>query len=99
MLQPLRRQPLLDVGKHLIALLIQRRRCGVDPLKLLFCREAGFVVHAVRIDNGDITEAAHANHIELIKIAGKDRQELQPLEQRHTLILRLCQHARVELQP
>ena len=42
---------------------------------------------------------ADAHHEELVEVGAEDRQELQPLEQRHARIDRLVQHARVELEP
>ncbi len=42
---------------------------------------------------------ADAHHVELVEVRGRDRQEAQALEQRVAHVLRLLQHAAVELQP
>ncbi|MNH05080.1 hypothetical protein D3C79_643940 [compost metagenome] len=48
---------------------------------------------------GDLLlQARHTNFEELIQVAGKDQQELQPLQQGIALIQRLFQHADIELQ-
>jgi hypothetical protein len=48
-------------------------------------------------------EPAHrggdADHEELVEVGAGDRQELHPLEQRMALVLRLREHALVELEP
>src|SRR3546814_3146863 len=48
---------------------------------------------------GDLLlQAGDANLEELVQVAGKDQQELEPLQQRVGLVQRLLQHADVELQ-
>ena len=44
-------------------------------------------------------EPGDAHHVELVEVAGEDRQELDALEQRQRLVLRELQHACVEVQP
>ena len=49
------------------------------------------------VHGGHVAQAADADHEELIQITGKDCEEFEALEQRHVLILRLGEHAGVEL--
>ena len=44
-------------------------------------------------------EAGHADHEEFVEVAGRDRQEAEPLEQRVAEIARLFEHPSVECQP
>ena len=44
-------------------------------------------------------EAGHPDHEELVEVAGEDRQETGPLQQREALVLGQLQHALVEPQP
>ncbi len=44
-------------------------------------------------------EAGHADHEELVEVAGEDRQEPHPLEQRQAVVLGELEHALVEPQP
>src|SRR5262249_49932924 len=39
------------------------------------------------------------DHEELVEVAGRDRQEADPLQQRVVGVLRLLQHATIEIQP
>jgi hypothetical protein len=39
------------------------------------------------------------DHVELVQVAGENREELHPFQQRQPAVLGLGQHARVELQP
>ena len=39
------------------------------------------------------------HHVELVEVAGEDRQELHPLQQRQRVVLGELQHPRVEVQP
>ena len=49
---------------------------------------------------GDLAvEAGHPHHVELVEVGGGDRQEAQALEQRVAEVVRLLQHAAIELQP
>ena len=41
-------------------------------------------------------EAGNADLEEFVEVAGNDAQEAQAFEQRHALVLRLCQHAAIE---
>ena len=52
--------------------------------------------------NGDaglhlLLQAADADHEELVEVGAEDGQELEPLQQRHLRVLRLFQHAAIEL--
>ena len=44
-------------------------------------------------------EPGDAHHVELVEVAGEDRQELHPLQQRQRLVLGQLQHPGVEVQP
>ena len=71
---------------------------AVDGAQLLGRRQAVLRqrLHAGRdlaVDAGD------AHHVELVEVGGRDRQEAQALQQRMALVLRLLEHAAVELQP
>ena len=44
-------------------------------------------------------QASDADHVELVEIRREDREELEPLEQRRALVLRLVKHSRIELEP
>ncbi len=46
-----------------------------------------------------VVQAGDADHEELVEVRGRDRAELEPLEQRHRVVLGELEHARVELQP
>ena len=48
----------------------------------------------------DLTlEAGHADHVEFVEVAGRDRQETHPLQQGLARVLGLAQHPLVESQP
>ena len=61
----------------------------VDAPQLLDGRHARLVVYRLRRDRGQVEEAAHPHHEELIQVAGEDSHELQPLQQRIALVRRL----------
>src|SRR3712207_8029033 len=44
-------------------------------------------------------QAGDADHVELVEVAGEDRQELHPLQQGEGVVLRQLEHAGVEVQP
>ncbi len=44
-------------------------------------------------------QSGHADHEELIEVAGEDGEELRPVQRREIRVLRQLQHALVELQP
>ena len=70
-------------------------RDAVDRLRR---REA---VGAARVDAGVhlVVQAGHAHHVELVQVGGVDRQELDALEQRRSLVLGQREHALVEVEP
>ena len=72
-------------------------RC-VDRVELL---RRGQAVLAQRLDAGEVLafEPGDPDHVEFVEIAGRDRQEAQPLEQRMPLVLGLGEHPLVEGQP
>ena len=71
---------------------------GADRVERLARRAA---VLERRLDAGVdlVVQARDPDHEELVEVVGGDRDELQPLEQRHGLVLRELDHALVELQP
>ena len=97
--QPLGAQALGHVGKGAVAALVQRLDCGVDAAQLFPGGHAGFVVDPVFVNSRHIAQAAHTDHEEFVQIACEDGQEFAPLEQRDGIVLRLGEHAGVELQP
>jgi hypothetical protein len=55
---------------------------------------------AVLVPRVDTTlQPGHPDHEELVEVGAEDRQELDPLQQGHSLVLGLGQDAAVELQP
>ena len=82
-----------------IAKQIQLLRLPIDGLQLLLRVHPGFIVNMLFIQDGQVIQAAAADHVKLIEVAGKDRDELQPLQQRHIAVSRFLQHAFVEFQP
>jgi hypothetical protein len=44
-------------------------------------------------------QPGHANHVELVEVRAEDREKLEPLEQRISIIERLVEHPGVELEP
>ena len=44
-------------------------------------------------------QRGHADHEELVEVRAEDCEELHPLEQGHAGVLRLLEHAAVELEP
>ena len=53
----------------------------------------------ILVHGGHVAQAADTDHEELIQIAGENGKEFEAFEQRHVLVLRLGEHAGVELQP
>ena len=71
---------------------------AVDGAQLLGRRQA---VLRLRLHAGRhlAVNAGDAHHVEFVEVGGRDRQEAQALEQRVALVLRLFEHAAIELQP
>jgi hypothetical protein len=44
-------------------------------------------------------QRCHADHEELVEVRAEDGEELHPFEERHARVLRLLEHAPVELEP
>ena len=97
--QALAAQPAFNVGKRGVPPLVQRLHRRVNAAQLLAGGHAGFVVNVVFIDCRHVVQAADADHKKFVQIAGEYGKKLQPFEQGDALILRLGQHACVELQP
>src|SRR3989442_527094 len=47
----------------------------------------------------DALQRRHPHHEKLVQVRAEDREELHPLEQGHARILRLLEHAPIELEP
>ena len=71
----------------------------VDGFDLLRGRHAGFRIVDGRLDVGQVGEAAHAHHEELLQVAPENGDEIQALQQRNRLIGALVEHAFVEGEP
>ena len=94
-----RTQFAVHIGERRVTTCIERLNRLVDQMQLLFGGQTGFAVGMLLVHGGHVAQAADADHEELIQITGKDCEEFEALEQRHVLILRLGEHAGVELQP
>ena len=71
----------------------------VDRVELLGGRHVRLRVDDVLFHQGQVGQAAHAHHEELLQVAPEDGDEVQPLEQRHRFIGSLVEHALVEREP
>jgi hypothetical protein len=79
-------------------LLAQRARLLPDRLEHLPRQHPGGRLD--RQPRGDpALEAGHADHEELVEVAGEDRGEPDPLEERLLVVLGQLEHALVEAQP
>jgi hypothetical protein len=74
----------------------QRIQCGTQPMD----------VGVEFLDDGDVAarvgagaHGAHTLHEELVEVRGEDRQELEPLEQRHAFVDGFREDPAVELEP
>ena len=71
-----------------------------DPLQLGDrAQTVGGIILRGAVAERLLPQPGHANHEKLVEVRAENRQELHPLQQRSLLILRLLQHAGVELQP
>ena len=90
----------LGLQRHPAGLLIADEAGGkaIDLGELLGGVEA--VLAQVGDAGADLAvDAGHPHHVELVDVAGRDRQEAQPLEHGMALVLRLLHHTAIELQP
>ncbi len=71
---------------------------GVHPLKLFAGGQAVLADHPYALAHLAL-QAGDADHVELVEIVGRDRQESQPLEQRMVCVVAFLEHAFVERQP
>ena len=79
--------PLLEFAHHRVALVdLLLRRASIDR-QLMHPRD------------DLLLQAADALHEKLVEIRRGDRQELEPLEQRISLVFRLVQNASIEREP
>ncbi len=65
---------------------------GPDQLEHLARHQAGGRAHG-HVGRDPALEPGHADHEELVEVAGEDRREPHPLEQRQRRVLRLSEHA------
>src|SRR6202035_48710 len=68
----------------------QADRLGREPPVLAGLLDAGIDL---------VVQAGHPNHVVLVEVGGVDRAELQPLQQRHALVLGELEDPVVEVQP
>ncbi len=92
-------QRVLDLAEGLVALLIERRDRLEDFGELALGRPAALVVDVLLLHEGDIGQAADADHKEFVQVALEDGHEFQALVQRDAGVLRLLQHTLVKTQP
>ena len=71
----------------------------VNRVKLFGGRHVRLRVDDVLFHQGQVGQAAHAHHEELLKVAPEDGDEVQSLEQRHRFVGSLVKHALVERKP
>ena len=76
-----------------------RPHLGVDRRELLEGGAVGAGIELAHVAGELLLQAAHPLHEELVEVGVEDGDELQPLQQRVGGVLRLVQHAGVELQP
>ena len=97
--QPFPLQAALYIGVGAVPAAVEGRHCRIDLLQLLAGGETGFVVYRLLLHHRQIPQAPHPDHKKLIQVTGKDRQELQPLQQGDGFVLRLLQYSGIKLQP
>ena len=78
----------------------------VDELADALGQRGEHVARRQAVGGGDLQahvgpplQPGDAHHVELVEVAGEDREELQPLQQRLRRVLGQGEHARVERQP
>ena len=84
-------QPVLDLdepGDH-----------AVDLRQLSGGGETRLIVRLFRGHQAEVEQVSHPDHEKFVQVAGKDGDELQPLQQGHRLVPRLLQHPAVEPEP
>ena len=67
-----------------------------DGFDLLRGGHIALIVHGLLFKLGQVGQAAHADHKELVEVGLEDRNELKALEQRHGLIEGFVEHAVVK---
>ena len=92
-------QLFFERGTDLLALVVKGAHGGVNGLQLFFWGHARAAVAGVGLDAGKVEQAAHADHEELVQIARKDRNELQPLQKGNGLVGGFGQNAVVKGEP
>ena len=96
--------PLLaqKAGDLPVEVVLDLDEAGDDPVDLVQLPrggEAGLVVDLIGGDQGQVEQAPHPDHEELVQVAGEDGDELQALQQGDGVVPRLLQHPAVEAQP
>ena len=69
---------------------------GHDSIDLFGGGHIALVVDRLLFELGQVGQATHAHHKELIEVGLEDRDELKALEQRHGLIKSLVEHTVVK---
>ena len=96
---PLPAQQGRDVGVQPVLDLDEPGDDAVDFRQLSGGGEAGLAIDLLRGHQGEVEEVPHPDHEEFVQVAGKDGDELQPLQQGHGLVPGLLQHPAVEPEP
>ena len=99
LLHPPLPQGVHDRPVHPVPLLHQRSHGVIDPPQLLRRGEASLVLPGIGGHDGQVRQAPHPDHEELVQVAGEDGEEPQPLHQGHGRVRRLLQHPPVKGQP
>ena len=92
-------QTLPEQAADVLSLPVERPYSVVDCRQLLAGRHAGTRVACLGVEVCKVEEAAHADHKELVQVAGEDGGEFEALKERHTLVERLREHPVVEGEP
>src|SRR5690606_2978712 len=88
----------LDLGKQFVLPPDHQMRAVSDRMQLFVGGHAGRVVRSAAA-GGELRQAPHPDHEELIEISAGDREELQPFQRRVLGACRLVEYTLIELQP
>ena len=84
--------------QRLVSALQQLMHPHADGLELLRRRQRiGRILPRARRDFPP--QPRHPDHVELVQVRAEDREELEPLQQRHARVERFLEHARIEIEP
>ena len=92
-------QLLVDLEEELVALLVEGHAGAVDVIQLLRGGLKALGVDGLMLEKGQVGQAAHAHHEELVQVAGEDGDEAQTLQQGYRGVGSLHKAALVEAQP